>query len=135
VVETGGWVGLALDQRPFGKTVIAPFFGVPAHCDRVVAVLARRLQRPIVFAACYRTDRPFHYRAVIDRVLQPEELAGLDTVETVTRINRELERQILRAPEQYLWFHDRFRGAPGSGSGKSRLWPQRAWRPRPADVR
>jgi KDO2-lipid IV(A) lauroyltransferase len=129
VVESGGWVGLAIDQRPFGRTVVAPFFGVPAHCERLVAVLARRLERPIVFAACYRTDRPFHYRVAIDRVIQPRELASLDTVATVTRINQELERLILHAPEQYLWFHDRYRGAPPSGSGKSRLWLHHAPRP------
>jgi KDO2-lipid IV(A) lauroyltransferase len=108
-VTAGAWVGLMLDQRPWYKTVVAPFFGRPAHCERVVPILARRLGRPIVFGACYRTDRPFHYLAVIDRVLRPEEVAGLEPGVIAALINREMERLILRAPEQYLWFHDRYR--------------------------
>jgi KDO2-lipid IV(A) lauroyltransferase len=109
VVSAGGWVGLMLDQRPWYKTVVAPFFGRPAHCERTVPILVRRLGRPVVFGACYRTERPLHYRVVIDRVLQPDLLATEEPATIAALINREMERQILRAPEQYLWFHDRYR--------------------------
>lgn len=109
VIAAGGWVGLMLDQRPFDRTVIAPLFGRMAHCERTISVVARRWARPIVFGACYRTDRPLHYRAVIDSVLWPSDLSGLDASGIAAAINRGMERLILRAPEQYLWFHDRFR--------------------------
>ena len=132
VIEAGGWVGLMLDQRPFDKTIVAPFFGHPAHCERTAAVLVRRLRRPVVFGACYRTERPFHYLAVIDRVLWPEELARLDPTEIVSRINREMERQILRAPEQYLWFHDRYRSPRIRRKRQGRAGASAGARPEPA---
>jgi KDO2-lipid IV(A) lauroyltransferase len=112
VVKKGGWVGLMLDQRARGKTILAPFFGRPAHCERSIPILVRRLGRPVVFGATYRTERPFHYRTVVDKVLWPEELSRLRPEEIASAINREMERQILVAPEQYFWLHDRYRKAP-----------------------
>ena len=80
-----------------------------------VPVLVRRLKRPVVFGACYRTARPFHYRAVIDAVLTPEELSKSSPEAIATAINREMERQIRAAPEQYFWLHDRYRKGPAAG--------------------
>lgn len=116
VVAAGGYVGLLLDQRAKGRTVLAPFFGRPAHCERSIAVLLKRLKVPVVFSACYRTERPFHYEARVPRVLWPEEIAGLSSEEILTEINREFERMILARPEQYWWIHDRYRNAPAADS-------------------
>jgi len=117
VVQGGGYVGLMLDQRARGKTSLAPFFGRMAHCERSIPVLARRLRKPLLFAACYRTDRPFRYRAVVSKVLWPTELARMSPDEIVVEINREMERMILAAPEQYFWLHDRYRNAPPAQAG------------------
>jgi Kdo2-lipid IVA lauroyltransferase/acyltransferase len=117
VVSAGCYVGLMLDQRARGKTVVAPFFGRPAHCERSVPVLVRRLRKPVVFAACYRAAAPYRYRAVVPRVLWPEELSRLSPERIVAEINREMERMILVAPDQYLWLHDRYRKAPAEPPG------------------
>lgn len=114
-VEGGAWVGLMLDQRARGKTVLAPFFGRPAQCERSIAVLVRRLRRPVLFAACYGTGEPFRYKAVFEAPLALEELSSLDAEGIAAALNRELERLIRRAPEQYFWLHDRFRNAPVVG--------------------
>lgn len=111
-VEGGAWVGLMLDQRARGKTVLAPFFGRPAHCERSIAVLVRRLRRPVLFAAGYRTAEPFRYRAVFEAPLSVEELSAMNPEEIAGALNREMERLIRRAPEQYFWLHDRYRHAP-----------------------
>jgi KDO2-lipid IV(A) lauroyltransferase len=116
IVAAGGYVGLMLDQRARGKTLVAPFFGRPALCERSVPVLVRRLKKPLFFAACYRTERPFHYRAVFPRVLWPDEIAHAPPEAIAAEINREIERMILARPEQYFWLHDRFRGAPETGA-------------------
>ncbi|MEO2093087.1 MAG: lysophospholipid acyltransferase family protein [bacterium] len=108
----GGWIGLLLDQRPSGKHVIAPFFGRPVPCERSAGVLIKRTGVPVVLAACYRTERPFHFEFVVRRILQPDELEGLSVTSIVTLINAEMEALILRRPEQYFWLHDRFRHAP-----------------------
>ena len=106
-----------LDQRAHGKTVIAPFFGRPAHCERAVAVLLRRLRMPVVFVACYRTATPFRYRAEFTSVIRPEQFAHASPEVIAAAVNRELERLIRAAPEQYFWLHDRYRNAPELSAG------------------
>ena len=112
VIAAGGYVGLMVDQRARRKTIVAPFFGRPAHCERAVAVFARRLGVPVVFAACYRTERRWRYQVEFPRVLWPDELSRLSPEAITARINAELERMIRAHPEQYFWLHDRYRGAP-----------------------
>lgn len=111
VVRAGGTLAMLLDQRARVKPVLAPFFGRPARCDRSASVLLRRLRVPLVFAACYRTARPLHWRFVATRVVEPAEVAGAGPEEVAALVNRELEKLILAAPEQYFWLHERWRGA------------------------
>lgn len=110
LLRAGAWVALLPDQRPLGRHVVAPFFGRPAPCERGVAALVQRLRVPVVVGACYRTERPFHYRVRLARVFGPDELADLPPEEILARINAEMEALILAAPEQYFWLHDRYRG-------------------------
>ena len=112
VVAAGGMVGLLMDQRARKKTVLAPFFGRPAHCERTIAVLVKRLRTPLLLSCCYVTDVPFRYEVHLPKVIWPEELAGLTPEAIMTRINAELERMILARPEQYFWLHDRYAKAP-----------------------
>ncbi|MBM3991006.1 MAG: lysophospholipid acyltransferase family protein [Planctomycetes bacterium] len=114
-VGGGAWVGLMLDQRAHGKTVIAPFFGRPAHCERSIAVLVRRVRRPVVLAACYAQQGPRRFKVVLDAPLAVEELSTLDAEGIASALNREMEHLIRRAPEQYFWLHDRYRHAPSVG--------------------
>jgi len=109
IVRAGGSVALLLDQRARVKPVMAPFFGRLAPCDRSASVLLRRLRAPLAVAACYRTDRPFHFRFVVPRIVWPEEVEGKSAEEVSALVNSELEKLILAAPEQYFWLHDRWR--------------------------
>jgi KDO2-lipid IV(A) lauroyltransferase len=113
-VAQGGSLGLFLDHRATMRPIFAPFFGRPAACERASGVLLRRLKIPVVFTACYRTTRPWHYRIVAHRVLWPEQLGSMAPETIVTTVNTELEKLILAHPEQYYWLHDRFRGAPAA---------------------
>ena len=112
ILQAGGTIGMLLDQRARKKPVLAPFFGRPARCDRSAGVLIKRLRVPVVLAACYQTDRPWRWRAVLPRVLDPDEFRGVDPEAIATRINAELEALILAAPEQYFWLHDRYKDTP-----------------------
>jgi KDO2-lipid IV(A) lauroyltransferase len=111
VVQGGGALGLMLDQRARKRPVMAPFFGRMARCDRSAAVLLKRLRAPIVFAACYRTGTPWRWRLEVPAVLWPKDLEGHSAEAITARVNGELEKLILAAPEQYFWLHDRYRGA------------------------
>lgn len=110
ILRAGGSVAMMLDQRARQNPVYAPFFGRRARCDRSAGVLLKRLSAPIVFGACYRTAKPFSWRFVMPSVIWPEEGRALSVEELVARVNREMERLILAAPEQYFWLHDRYRG-------------------------
>ncbi len=113
VLAAGGTYGMLLDQRARTRPVMAPFFGRMARCDRSVGVLLKRLNTPLMFLACYRDEqRPMHFRFVIDKVVQPDEVRGLSSEAISTMINAEFERMIYAAPEQYFWIHDRFRDTP-----------------------
>lgn len=118
ILAAGGSVGMMLDQRARVKPVMASFFGRQASCDRSVGVLIRRVKAPVIFVACYRTGVPYGFRIELSTVMQPEAFSGLGPEEVVEKINRELERMILAAPEQYFWLHERYRGAP-EGAPKS----------------
>lgn len=116
IVRAGGAALLLLDQRPRTKPIQASFFGRPANCDRSASVLLRRVAAPILVMGCYLTPEPRRYRVVCQRVIQPEELQSASPVEVLELVNRETEELILRAPEQYFWLHDRFKGSPDPGS-------------------
>jgi KDO2-lipid IV(A) lauroyltransferase len=111
VIRGGGALALMLDQRARKRPVMAPFFGRRARCDRSAAVLLKRLRAPVVFVACYRAARPWRWRIEIPKVFRPEDLEGRSVEAITEQVNRELERLILAAPEQYFWLHDRYRGA------------------------
>ncbi len=117
VVRAGGAFAMMLDQRARSRPVMASFFGRPARCDRGAGVLLKRLNAPIVFAACVRTETRFRWRFEADKVLWPEEAKALSVEALVLAVNRELERMIRAAPEQYFWLHDRYRGADAPAAG------------------
>jgi len=113
IIEAGCCMGMLLDQRARQKPVLAPLFGRPARSDRSAGVLLRRLKCPVVFMATYRTG-DLRWRFVCERVIWPDEMAGASPEAIATTINAELEKQILAAPEQYFWLHDRYRDTPST---------------------
>lgn len=118
IVKGGGALALMLDQRPRRGGVPGLFFGRPASSDRSAGVLLKRLRAPIVFAAAWRVGER-RWKLVAETMVEPAEFAGRDPLEVVERVNRELERLILREPDQVFWLHDRYgvrRGARTAAS-------------------
>ncbi|MBI5364522.1 MAG: lysophospholipid acyltransferase family protein [Planctomycetes bacterium] len=118
VLRAGGTIAMLLDQRARSRPVMAEFFGRRARCDRGAGVLLKRVSAPVVFVACYRAEGRFRWRLEAERVLWPEEAQHLSVEELVLVVNRELERMISKAPEQYFWLHDRYRGAEESAAAR-----------------
>lgn len=85
--------------------VMAPFFGVPAATITTPARLARANKSPVVMVHFRRNDDD-RYELYFEQV--PDFPTG-DDLADATRINRELEKMIRRAPTQYMWFHRRFK--------------------------
>jgi KDO2-lipid IV(A) lauroyltransferase len=114
VLAQGGVSAMVIDQNQRLRPVVAPFFGAPARCERSAAALALRGGYPVMVAAFLRVGSGMRFRGVCEGVVsfQPTGDPERDLIEVTTRLNELLERLIRRAPDQYLWIHDRFRGAP-----------------------
>lgn len=110
-LQTGVPVMLAADMD-FGRrdSVFAPFFGIPACTLTSVSRLARLSGARVV---PFVTDVLPDYEGYRLRVFEPlADYPSGDDLADATRINAFLERQILRAPEQYYWVHRRFKNRP-----------------------
>lgn len=117
--------GMALWYAPdqdYGRrhSVFAPFFGNPAAMITATARFAKISGAPVV---------PFFQQRLADgsgyvlRLLP--ELEGFpsgDDVVDATRINKIIEDEIRKQPEQYLWVHRRFKTQP---EGMQRPYPKR----------
>ena len=118
----GGAAVLATDQYAHTKPVHVSWFGRPAATERAAAALALRRGSPVLVSWCLRTEEPARWRfgctLVRDAaapVRRPDEAAVAELTESV---HRELEAAIRRAPEQYLWIHDRYRTPPPAAGGE-----------------
>jgi KDO2-lipid IV(A) lauroyltransferase len=114
-----GSVGLmVVDQNQRLRGVFAPFFGEIASCERGAVSLALRRGYPLLVGVALRRGRGFRFELVSAPpfVLQRTGDRQQDLYEAVVRVNQTIEKLIRRAPEQYLWIHDRYRTQPAGGA-------------------
>ncbi|MGH7368733.1 MAG: lysophospholipid acyltransferase family protein [Candidatus Rokuibacteriota bacterium] len=103
-------VGILLDQNATrAEGVFVPFFGSPASTSKGLALLALRTGAPVVPVFLRREPAGRHCMEVGAPLPPPPD--GLVTTYTTT-FNRVIEATIRRAPEQWLWMHDRWRTRP-----------------------
>lgn len=109
-----GWlVGVLVDQSPRENAVPSTFFG--ARCWSTVApvMMAVRARVPIYYCAIIRQPKDNY----ILRIYPPIELVRTgnlrnDLVENTQRCQDALESVIREHPEQWLWFHRRWKPRP-----------------------
>jgi len=103
-------VGILLDQNATrAEGVFVPFFGAPASTSKGLALLALRTGAPVVPVFLRREPDGRHCMEAGPALPPPAD--GLVTTYTTT-FNQVLEAAIRRAPEQWLWMHDRWRTRP-----------------------
>ncbi len=105
------YTGMAVvgDQYRANRSLSVNFFGIPSSTPKGVAILTYRVKPRLVFLAC--TQHRGHYKLKFEEI--PYELPdSLDeswmTDLTQTLITK-LENEIRKYPEQYFWFHRRWR--------------------------
>jgi KDO2-lipid IV(A) lauroyltransferase len=110
-LKNGGAIWFASDQQhQGGNSALVDFFGQPAHSATGTSTIAK-LGKAVVI--------PFFTRRVAGgyeiELLPPlEGYPSGDAVADTARYHRLIEAQVDKAPEQYLWVHRRFKGAPGA---------------------
>ena len=90
------------------NSIFVPFFGVPAATIPMVSRLARLIDAKVVMAVTEMTGDGYllHFEASWC------DFPGASVEQDTERMNREIERWVLRMPEQYLWTHKRFKTRP-----------------------
>jgi KDO2-lipid IV(A) lauroyltransferase len=106
---------LYLPDQDYGpkRCEFTPFFAVPETATTTGSLLfAKEANCETVFMVSIRTQTGYKLKV----------LPGLDNFPSgddkydVSRINQQIEKMILMAPEQYLWMHKRFKTRPQSDS-------------------
>jgi KDO2-lipid IV(A) lauroyltransferase len=108
-LDDGRGVALVADQDAGGRGIFVPFFGRPASTFRGPAKLALAEDVPLFFGAVVR-DGP-EYRAILEVVPVPVLGPGAEQEYTRRWVAR-LEHHVRRWPEQYFWFHRRWKSQP-----------------------
>ena len=93
-------------------SVFAPFFGHPA-ATVVAARLARLNGSAVVLFSHFRDERRQTWTLRLQRLRAYP--SGEDEADAA-RLNRAIEAEVRRSPEQYLWLHRRFKTQPGDGA-------------------
>jgi KDO2-lipid IV(A) lauroyltransferase len=104
-------VALLIDQDTRGAGVWVPFFGRPARTPPGAAVLALRLRVPLLTAFIERQDDGRH-RVRIAPVAVPAAGGRGRARDLTALLTAAIEAQIRRAPEQWVWWHERWRRQP-----------------------
>lgn len=109
-LSEGKSVALVADQDAGRRGVFVPFLGRPASTFRGPARLALACGVPLFFGAAVRDGDG--YAALLELVPRPD--PGPDAEAELTRgwVAR-LEAQVRRLPDQYFWFHRRWKTQPG----------------------
>ncbi len=124
VLRRGQILGMLIDQDIEVDGVFVPFFGVPAHTPRGAAVFALRCGAPIVPLGIHLQPGGWHRITVLPEIEPPPVgLADEERIDELTgRCSEALEKLIRIYPQQWVWFHDRWRRRP-SGSGDGAILP------------
>ncbi|MGF1501059.1 MAG: lysophospholipid acyltransferase family protein [Paracoccaceae bacterium] len=103
-LEAGGAVLILVDQRSTGAPAI-PFLGRPALTSTAAAHLALRTGAALIPALARREPRTRRFRVSFD----PPVPTG-DPTAAMAEVNARLGARIAERPEQWFWFHNRWKG-------------------------
>jgi KDO2-lipid IV(A) lauroyltransferase len=109
LLRKGENVAILVDQH-LAEGIPAPFFGRAAMTTHAPATLARKLGAAIVPFTVRRVGgAQFEVIAFPEIPVARSEDADHDVLEATEAINRFVEAEVRRAPEQWLWMHDRWK--------------------------
>jgi len=105
LLRSGGVLGIFADQHAGDQGVWTPLFGRLASTSALPGLLAKRTGATVMAAAIH-TVGPARWRMVFTpRVDSPS-----DSVNSITsKANETLAQQVRRAPEDWLWVHNRWK--------------------------
>ena len=114
ILRANGVVGIVGDQDARKSGVFTPFFGRLASTHRGPALFALRLNAPVFSCIARRLPGDDVRYEVRGRRVEVQRSGNLedDTRSLLNELSRRLEEEVRRAPEQYFWFHRRWKTQP-----------------------
>lgn len=92
------------------NSVFAPFFAVEKAATTIGTTILVKLAQPAIIPFTPKREKNGYYSVL---VTPPLENYPLDNdIAAATFMNRAIELEILKAPEQYMWLHRRFKTRP-----------------------
>jgi KDO2-lipid IV(A) lauroyltransferase len=104
----GGVVGVLMDQDTRVASLDIDFLGCSARTPLGPALMARRTGAAVFCASSVLDDADRH-QVLVTEVLPPGAAVGRSLEELSDLFNRAQGEHILRAPQQWVWFHRRWR--------------------------
>ena len=103
------WYG---PDQDYGRrnAIFSPFFGVSAATITATSRIAKITGSPVVSFSHFRNPETGKYSVRISPPL--EDFPSDSERDDVNRINQLIEAAVSKAPEQYWWFHRRFKTRP-----------------------
>lgn len=105
ILKNNGCIAALIDQDTQVDSINVPFFGIPAKTPSSLVDLAKRLGSVIVSVFIVKRQDGT-YEIKIDEID-----ATKSTAEVLTEFHTHLEDFICKYPEQWVWFHKRWRSA------------------------
>ena len=121
VLKDGHLLGVLVDQDTKVKGVFVDFFGKPAHTATAPALLSLKYKSSIVPIFTYRDNHHRHHVCIGEEV-EVEPGAGIENnvMEITYQCSKVTENFIRDHPEQWVWFHKRWKKQPERDSGFNR---------------
>jgi len=107
-------IAALIDQDTRVESVFVPFFGKPARTPSSLIELGRKFNARFAYAFIFRTS-PNSFELSIGEL----DCSG-STEKLLTQYSRELEAGLRKHPDQWVWFHKRWRSAPERATLSSR---------------
>ena len=112
-LRKGDMLGILVDQDTKVKGVFVDFFGQPTHTATAPALLSYKYKSPILPIFTYRDSKHFHHICVGEPVtVESTGDRESDIMEITTKCSKVTENFIREHPEQWVWFHRRWKTKP-----------------------
>jgi KDO2-lipid IV(A) lauroyltransferase len=108
-LKQGKVLGLLLDQRITDGGAVVPFFGRPAHTTTMAALLALRMETPVVPISCRREDGRLEVRIDPPLDFSQYQAKEEDILKATAEMTEVMEKWIQERPPLWLWIHDRWK--------------------------
>lgn len=108
-LEHGGGVGVLVDQK-FRKGLKTTFFGRPVRTNPLLGKLVRQFNAEVYPARCIRLPDNRYRLEIEPKIELPrDEKGNLDVQATAQILNDKVESWVREYPDQWLWYHDRWK--------------------------